>query len=52
MCCHDLEVMSLNTGQAELGVHSTSVKVALDNKTNLFEVTSLYIGMHTAHTVL
>ena len=25
MYCHDLEVMSLNTGQVELGVHSTSV---------------------------
>ena len=25
MCGHDLEVMSLNPGQVELGVHSTSV---------------------------
>ena len=25
MCCHDLEVMSSNPGQVELGVRSTSV---------------------------
>ena len=25
MCCHDLEVMSLNPNQVELGVRSTSV---------------------------
>ena len=24
MCCYDLEVMSLNPGRVELGVHSTS----------------------------
>ena len=30
MYCHDLEVMSLNTGRVELGVRSTSVYVILN----------------------
>ena len=32
MYCHDLEIMSSNPSQVELGVHSTSVQVLFDPK--------------------
>ena len=38
--CHDLEVMSLNPGSAELGLHSTSVLSRTWTKNNITTVTT------------
>ena len=35
MYCYDVEVMSSNPSRVELGVHSTSVQVALESQLNL-----------------
>ena len=44
MYCHDLEVMGLNPGWVDLGVHGTFVEVVLEpKKPPLYFVTYMYM---------